>query len=194
MAETKNTKDTEQSLDSSDEHDIERDAQPATIADPIVELASANDRALRAQAELDNYRKRASREIADGQRYAAMAVLRDLLPVVDDIDRAIEAAQAESPDVPGHVALLEGIRIVRRHLGDVLAQHNCQRIEAEGAEFDPAIHEAVLQQPSDEHEPGTVMHVTKQGYLLHDRVVRPAQVIVAKSPDVIETDSSIAGG
>lgn len=143
------------------------------------ELAAANDRVLRAQAELDNYRKRVRREMDEHQRYAEIELLRDLLPVVDDIDRAIEAAEKTDEAA----SLLKGIRIVRTHLQEVLQQHGCRQVEAEGVPFDPAVHHAILQQPSEEHPSGHVMHVAKQGYLLHDRVVRPAQVIVAQGKE-----------
>jgi len=142
------------------------------------ELGDAADRVLRAQAELDNYRKRASRELNDERRYAAMPLLRDLLPVLDDIYRAIEAAE-KSPQAPG---LLDGVKLVAGSLETALAKHDCQRIEALGEPFDPAFHEAISQQPSADYPPGTVVLVAKQGYVLHDRVVRAAQVIVSTEP------------
>ena len=142
------------------------------------DLDDASDRALRAQAELDNYRKRARRELEDERRYAALPLLRDLMPVLDNMQRAIEAGE-KSPQAAG---LLDGIKLVAQNLTNVLAKHECKKIEALGQPFDPAVHEAISQQPSAEHEPGTVMFVAQDGYVLHDRVVRPAQVIVSKSP------------
>ena len=154
--------------------------EAATTGESLsIELAEANGRALRAQAELENFRKRIRREMEEQQRYAALPVLRDLLTVVDDMERAISAAES-SDDTAG---LLDGVKMVDTRLKTVLQRHGCERIEAEGAEFDPAKHEAILHQPSDEHQPGSVMQVTQQGYQLHDRVVRPAQVIVAKEAD-----------
>lgn len=143
------------------------------------DLDDAADRALRAQAELDNYRKRARRELEDERRYAALALLRDLLPVLDNMQRAIEAGE-KSPLAAG---LLDGIKLVAQNLTNVLAKHDCKKIEAQGQPFDPAVHEAISQQPAAELEPGSVMFVAQDGYVLHDRVVRPAQVIVSKSPD-----------
>jgi len=142
------------------------------------DLDDASDRALRAQAELDNYRKRARRELEDERRYAALPLLRDLMPVLDNMQRAIEAGE-KSPQAAG---LLDGIKLVAQNLTNVLAKHECKKIEALGQPFDPAVHEAISQQPSADHEPGTVMFVAQDGYVLHDRVVRPAQVIVSKSP------------
>jgi len=143
------------------------------------DLDDAADRALRAQAELDNYRKRARRELEDERRYAALPLLRDLLPVLDNMQRAIEAGEKSSQAA----GLLDGIKLVAHNLTNVLAKHDCKKIDALGQPFDPAVHEAISQQPSAEHEPGTVTLVAQDGYVLHDRVVRPAQVIVSKSPD-----------
>ena len=139
------------------------------------DLAAANDRALRLQAEMQNLRNRSSREIADERRYAALPILRDLLPVVDNIDRAIEAAEKAGEAEN----LLEGFRLVRQQLLTILTRHQCESIPAEGQPFDPNFHEAILQQPSADVPAGNVIMQTQTGYKLHDRVVRPAQVIVS---------------
>ena len=164
-----------------DDEAVTGDEQERTIPPQEMDaaLADAEGRAMRAQAELENFRKRMRREMEDSQRYAAMPMLRDLLPVVDDMQRAIAAAE-KSEDAAG---LLAGVKMVESRLRSVLEQHACRRIEAEGAAFDPAMHEAILMQPTTEYEPGQVMQVTQQGYQLHDRVIRPAQVIVAKATE-----------
>ena len=138
---------------------------------------SRRDRELRSQAELDNYRKRAARELDERLRYANMALLRDLLPVVDNVDRAIDAAEKNADAA----ALLEGFKMVHKQLGDALARHHCRPIDALNEPFDPHKHHAVMQQPSAEHPANTVLMVTQNGYELHDRVVRPSQVIVSKA-------------
>ncbi len=140
------------------------------------ELADTRDRLLRAYAELDNLRKRVARQLEEERRYAELDLLRDLLPVLDDIYRAIEAATGEA----GSTSLKEGFRMVAEHLEQVLARHHCYRIDAEGKVFDPNVHEAVGQEPSDSCPPNTVIRVLRAGYRLHDRVVRPAQVIVSR--------------
>ena len=140
------------------------------------ELAAAKDRELRAHAELDNYRKRAARELDERLRYANIGLLRDLLPVLDNVDRAIEAAEKNAADAG---ALLVGFKMVSQQLGEVLTRHHCTRIEALHTPFDPNVHHAVMQQPSEEHPANTVLMVTQNGYQLHDRVVRPSQVIVS---------------
>lgn len=150
----------------------------ADAGDVQQELAAARDRALRLQAEMENLRGRTSRELADTHRYAALPVVRDLLPVLDNIDRAIEAA--EKDDSAGN--LLDGFRLVRQQLLTILSQHKCEEIAAEGEPFDPQFHEAILQQPSDDVPAGHVTMVTQTGYRMHDRVVRPSQVIVSSGP------------
>jgi molecular chaperone GrpE len=140
------------------------------------ELAEARDKMLRAQAELENYRKRARRELEDERRYAEIGLLRDLLPVMDNVTRAIDAAEKKADAA----SLLEGFKMVNQQLGNVLKKHGLKTIEAEGLQFDPAHHEAVMQQPSTEHPENTVMAAVQTGYQLHDRVVRPAQVVVSK--------------
>jgi len=170
------------------------DAQAAEFSDPTLraseeplasegtdlraQLQEAKERALRLQAEWDNFRKRARRELDEERRYADLRLLGDLLPVLDNMQRAIDAA-AKSADGGG---LLEGFKLVKQQLENVLSQHNCQRIEALHQPFDPHLHEAILQQPSAEYPPHTVILVAREGYSLHDRVIRPAQVIVAAAP------------
>jgi molecular chaperone GrpE len=140
------------------------------------ELNEARDKMLRAQAELENYRKRARRELDDERKYAEINLLRDLLPVVDNIGRATEAA-GKNADA---ASLLEGIRMVQQQLKQLLERHHCQAIAPDGQHFDPAHHEAVMQQVSKDHEPSTVLAVVQTGYQLYDRVIRPAQVVVSK--------------
>lgn len=142
------------------------------------DLNEAGDRLLRSQAELENYRKRARRELEDSLKYATMPLLRDLLPVIDNIGRAIAAAEKSTEKS----SLLEGVKMVAQSFEAVLARHECKRIDALGKPFDPTFHEAISQQPSADHPPQTVMLVAQEGFVLHDRVVRPAQVIVSSAP------------
>ena len=146
-----------------------------TLENLHAELEQAKDRAMRCQAELDNYRKRAAREMDDRLRYGNISFIRDLLPVLDNLQRAIEAAE-KSPDGSG---LLDGVKLVAQQLQGVLESHHCIKIEALHAPFDPHLHHAILQQPSDEYPENTNIMVTQDGYILHDRVVRPSQVIVS---------------
>lgn len=161
-------------------HGVEQ--QPAAAAPTPGEGASAEElrqteeRLLRAQAELENYRKRAQRELDDVRRYREIDLLRDLLPVLDNVQRAIEAA-SRSADVE---TLLSGFRMTAQQIEKVLADHGCKPIPTDGRAFDPTVHDAILEQPAPGTAPGTVVGTAIHGYTLHDRVVRPAQVIVAK--------------
>lgn len=143
-----------------------------------LQLQDANNRALRAQADLDNFRKRSQREQEQERRYATTQLLQDLLPMVDNIQRAIEAAE-QSQQAAG---LLEGFKLVAQQLQTILSQHHCTPISALGQPFDPNLHEAVSQLASDQYPQGTVMVETAVGYQLHDRVVRPSQVVVSTGP------------
>jgi molecular chaperone GrpE len=142
------------------------------------DVAELNDRVLRLQAEMQNLRNRTSREIADERKYAALPIVRDLLPVVDNIDRAIEAAEKAGEAEN----LLAGFRLVKQQLHTILTNHNTEVIAAEGEVFDPNFHQAILQQPSANIPAGSVMFVAQPGYRMRDRVVRPAQVIVSAGP------------
>lgn len=139
------------------------------------ELRLAQDRALRSQAELENFRKRIARQMEDERRYANIPLLRDLLPVLDNLQRAIDAAEKTHDTA----SLLQGVTLVSGQFEDALGRHHCTKIPALSEPFDPHLHEAIMQQPTADQPPGTVIMVTQAGFRLHDRVVRPSQVIVA---------------
>lgn len=141
----------------------------------VQELTAAKDRALRAQAELENYRRRMRKEMEDERRYAQLPLLSDLLPVLDNVQRAIQAAEKSTEGA----GLMAGFKMVAQQLEGVLARHHCQRIDALHKAFDPHLHAAILQQPTNEFPPNTIVQVAQEGYQLHDRVLRPAQVIVS---------------
>lgn len=142
------------------------------------QLAAERDRVLRLQAELQNQINRHARLMAEERRYAALPLMSDLLPVLDNVDRAIAAAEKESEGGP----LLEGFRMVRQLLIGALEKHGLEKIDDEGRPFDPDQHQAILQQPSAEVEAGHVLQSAQTGYMLHDRVVRASQVIVSSGP------------
>jgi molecular chaperone GrpE len=139
------------------------------------DLAAAQNLQLRALAELDNYRKRAAREMLEQQRFAQLPLVRDVLPVLDNVQRAIDAAE-KTRDA---AALLAGFKLVAQQLQDALKRHHCTAILALHAPFDPHVHEALLQQPSAEVPASHVLQEVRPGYRLFDRVVRPSQVIVS---------------
>ena len=155
--------------------ELDVESQPSDLE---AELAEAQGRALRAQAELENFRKRSRREMEESKRYATIPLIRDLLPVIDNLDRALQAAEKDD----AASGLQEGVQMVAQQLQTVLAQHNCVPIEAEGQPFDPMFHEAIQELPHDEVPRGHVAMVHQIGYRLHDRVIRPSQVIVSRGP------------
>jgi molecular chaperone GrpE len=163
-------------------HDEQPEQPEATTpAEPMAptleqQLQDAEERALRIHAELENFRKRARREYDDAQRYREIDLLRDLLPVLDTVLRAVEAAE-KTGDVE---SLKAGFRMTAQQIEKVLDAHGCTTIATVGHAFDPAVHDAILQQTVPDAVPGTVVGTASRGYRLHDRVVRPAQVIVAK--------------
>lgn len=137
--------------------------------------ATAEKRVLLAQAEAENFRKRMRRDFEDQLRFAAVPLVADLLPVRDNLIRALEAAeQASDPS-----GLVEGVSMVIKQLDDTLAKYDVREIPAAGELFDPNFHEAISQMPSPDHEPGFVVHVAQSGFQMHDRVIRPSQVVVS---------------
>jgi molecular chaperone GrpE len=150
--------------------------------------AAQKERVLRLHAEMENLRTRTARELANQRRYGCLPLLKDILPVIDNIDRAIESAQQEDQSAGqkneakpcmNPNGLLEGFQLVRQQLLSILEQHHCEPIDALGQPFDPQFHEAILQQPSEDQPKDHVMMVTQAGYRLYDRVVRASQVIIS---------------
>jgi molecular chaperone GrpE len=153
------------------QHDIENGAQVPEAPDPRV--AELEDRLLRMAADFDNYKKRAARERDEYVTLANERLVQELLPILDDLERALTAA-AEHEEA----ALEEGVRLVHRALAGILERHGVRVIGTDGA-FDPHVHEALLSQPSEAEE-GSVIDVVQKGYTIGDRVVRPARVIISE--------------
>jgi len=147
------------------------------IEEPVVEEQQqevVDDRLLRLAADFDNYKKRAAREREEYVVLANERLLKELLPVLDDLERALNAAEDHE-----EVQLEEGVRLVHRSLASLLARNGVEEIATDG-KFDPHVHEALLAQPAEDREQGDVLDVIQKGYKLGDRVVRPARVIVAE--------------
>ncbi len=140
--------------------------------------AEADKRVLMAQAEAENFRKRMRRDFEDQLKYAALPMVTDILLVRDNLIRALEAAE-NSADSSG---LKDGVAMVAKQLDDTLTKYAVHEIPAEGELFDPNFHEAISQMPSDTNPAGTVAHVALTGFQMHERVVRPSQVIVSTGP------------
>jgi molecular chaperone GrpE len=145
------------------------------------EIADLRDLSARTLADFDNYRKRSERERQEIRRYALMEPLRDLLDVVDNLERAVSAAGSAED-------LKQGVEMTLRQLGDVLRRHGVQPVEAEGRTFDPKVHDAVSRQETPDVEEPTVASELQKGYTLHDRLVRPARVVVAVPAEAEEEE------
>ncbi len=159
------------------EHDVGEQGveEEELVEEPVEETPPApDDSYLRLAADFDNYRKRTAREHAELSQRANERLLNELLPVLDDLERALEAA-AEHEEAK----LEEGVRLVHRSLLGLVERHGLTEIDTEGA-FDPHVHEALLAQPAEGAEEGSVLQVLQKGYRLGDKVVRPARVIVAE--------------
>jgi molecular chaperone GrpE len=161
-------------------------AEQASTAGETVDLAELRrqldekqDRLLRALAETDNVRRRAQRDRDEYTRYATESLLRDLIPVLDNFDRALGAARAAG-DVAG---VVEGVELIQRELLKVLERAGVTRYSALGQPFDPTQHEAIARVVSVDQAPDTVVGETAPGYRLHGRILRPAMVAVAAAPD-----------
>ena len=156
------------------------DAPAAQGADALDSLRrekdALQDRLLRTAAEFDNYRKRIERERRDQADAALADALEDLLPVMDNLERALQAPVGESSD-----AYRKGVELIHRQMGDLLRKRGVKPIEAVGADFDPRFHQAVVQEVSADHREGEVMEELRRGYMLGNRLLRAAMVKVAKA-------------
>jgi molecular chaperone GrpE len=152
---------------------------PGATPDPLEALRrekdAIQDRLLRTAAEFDNYRKRVERERREFMDQTTADVVAGLLPIVDNFERALQAPATAESD-----ALRKGVELIHRQMVELLRRHGVEPIEALGADFDPNFHQAVFHEVSDAHREGEVMEELQRGYMLRDRLVRPAMVKVAK--------------
>jgi molecular chaperone GrpE len=160
------------------ESQVEESEPEAPAPDPLQVLTAERDEYLqllqRVQADFENYRKRAARDQERLVAHAHERLVRELLPILDDLERALEAAEQHE-----EVKLIEGVKLVEQSLRRVLAKEGVAEIETEGT-FDPHVHEALLTKPGNGADSGSVLEVVQRGYRVGDRVVRPAKVIVAE--------------
>ena len=138
------------------------------------------DRMLRALADAENTRRRAERTAQDARRYGSADFARELLPVADNLERTISAAEPRGADASVESALLEGVAATQRILRRALEQVGVRKIDALGAPFDPSLHEAMMEVADAAQPPGVVVDVMEDGFMIHDRLLRPARVAVAQ--------------
>ena len=165
------------------------DIKAETAPDPLIvveklvaENAELKDRALRALAETENMRRRAEREAADARTYAVTGFARDLLSVVDNLERALTSLSAEQRASGGEAlkVFAEGVELTARDLANVFGRHGVKRLDPKGEKFDPNFHQAMFEAPSDSVPSGAVFEVVQSGWKIGERVLRPALVGVSK--------------
>jgi molecular chaperone GrpE len=146
------------------------------------EVADAKDRMLRTLAEMENLRKRTAREVSDARTYGISGFARDVLDIVDNLQRALDAVPAEARAAadPGLKALIEGVELTERSLHNALEKHGVKRFDPAGEKFDPNVHQAMYEVPDSSIPVGTVAQVIQAGYMIGERILRPALVGVAK--------------
>lgn len=170
---------------------VEAPFEPPPV-DQIAVLQAEMDRwkdlAYRSQAELDNFRKRVARETQDARAYANAELLRSLLPMLDNFEMGLEAARAESEKS----MIYMGMSMVHRQIVDFLRDQGVQEIEAQSKPFDPNLHEAVAQEPSDSIAEGAIIRVMRRGYRLKDRLLRAASVVVSSGQAASQSPAAAA--
>jgi molecular chaperone GrpE len=159
--------------DESQDEAVERDLD-ALLADVQRERDEYLELAQRARADFENYRKRAGQQASEAERKGKASLARDLIPAIDNLERALESAPDDDP-------LTDGVRLVHRELTKALDRAGVEAFDPTGEKFDPASSEALSTQPSDGSEPGTVLQAITRGYRIGDQVIRPARVVVAAS-------------
>ena len=159
------------------DQDPQQQQQDESQPDPLEELRrerdALQDRLLRTAAEFDNYRKRMDRERRDLAEYTAGEVMKELLTIIDNLERALHAAEQDDP-------LRKGVELIHKQMLEMLRKRGVTPIEALGADFDPNFHQAVIHEESAQHREGEVMEELQRGYVVGDRLLRPSMVKVAK--------------
>jgi molecular chaperone GrpE len=144
------------------------------------EAKEAHDRLLRVSAEFENYKKRAAREMNDFRKFANESFVKAMLPVIDNLDRAIESSNNKKH---ADSSMVEGVNMTLKEILKVLEQFGVKRFDSLGNIFDPGLHQAVMQEETEEHAENSVVKELQKGFMMHDRLVRPAMVVVSKKPE-----------
>ena len=162
----------------------DRDALLVRYRELEERLRQAEDRVLRVAADADNFKKRMERDKQDSIRYGNERIIAELLPLIDNLERALEHA----PGDYHQDGFIEGVKMTLKRFQDTLAKFGCTPIEAEGRIFDPNFHEAVYREETQEHPNNTIVRELQKGYVLTDRLLRPAMVVIASSPSTNADD------
>lgn len=151
----------------------------AQIEDLKNELAQTKEQVLRAHADAQNARRRAEQDVEKAHKFGLEKFVNDMLPVADNLERAVQAAKSETADMN---TVVEGVELTLKSLLDGLNRHKVEQVDPEGEPFDPQLHQAMSAVEQPDVEPNTVVNVFQRGYTLHGRLVRPALVVVSKAP------------
>jgi len=163
--------------------DGEEDSLTEALESLRGDLEAAKQDVLYAKADAQNVRRRAEKDVQDARNYAATGFARDILSVADNLGRAVDSVPAEFREDEKMKRFIVGIEATQRELDKVFGQHGITRIAAKGLPLDPNQHQAMMEVPTDEHDPGTIVQEMQAGYMIKDRLLRPAMVAVAKKPD-----------
>lgn len=158
---------------------VETGASGKEVEKLAEEVAVLREQVLRSQAEAQNTRRRAEQDIEKARKFALEKFVSDLLPVADNLERAVAAVNIEDD---AHKAILEGVQLTHKSLLDTLKKFKVEVVDPEGEPFDPQLHQAMSTVPNPDVEPNTVINVFQKGYTLHGRLVRPAMVVVSSAP------------
>ncbi|WP_331344038.1 nucleotide exchange factor GrpE [Cellvibrio sp. UBA7661] len=170
---------TEQTQAEAQASDISIEALQAQLATLAAGYESAKEQVLRAQADAQNARRRAEQDVEKAHKFGLEKMVNDLLPVVDNLERALASIDAGNEVL---TAIVEGIQLTHKSFVDALARHQVIAVDPVGEPFDPNLHQAVSAVPNPDVEPNTVINCFQKGYTLHGRLVRPAMVVVSKAP------------
>lgn len=170
------------------EPDLKSDEKPDELQDAKKEAKEAYDRFLRVSAEFDNFKKRATREGAEFKKFANETLVREILPIIDNLGRAIESSDADTHAKSG---LVEGVGMTLKEMLKVFDKFHIKPIDSIGEPFDPCFHQAVMQEESDSHPENTVIKELQRGYMMHDRLIRPAMVIVSSAKSENGSDENL---
>jgi molecular chaperone GrpE len=171
----------EQASEGQDGQEAANDQQEPSLEDMVAQLQAdveaARDAALRAQADAQNVKRRAEQDVEKARKFALERFAGDLLPVVDNLERALEAASDDEAASP----IVEGVKLTLKSFLDAIGKYNIEQVNPEGEPFDPQVHQAMSMVENPDVEPNTVIAVVQKGYTLNGRLVRPAMVMVSKS-------------
>ena len=170
--------------DKSESSDSEEDNNNEIISDLEQKVSDLKDQLMRTLADGENLRKRTLKDVEHSKKYSHISFVKDLVSSVDNLQRALEALPEDTSSLPEPIKnLIIGLEIVEKEIISTLEKHNVKQIDPLGEKFDYNFHQAMFEVPTNDNEPGTVVQVSQKGYILHDRLVRPAMVGISKKID-----------